>query len=392
MTSRTRLWVLLVSTPVIAFAIIGGYLGQAVGRDETFQHLRVFSDVVDLVVDNYVEPVDVKQAMRGAMRGLADGLDADSAFLGADLVKAIESNSNPGAADLGVELRRQYYLRVVSVRDGSPAAKAHLRAGDYIRAIDGRSTRDMSAYEGARLLKGAPASKVSLLVLRGNTADPHEVAMVRERIAAPGVSSRMANTSTGYVRIPEFAPDTAARVKQAFDTLAKSGAARFIVDVRGAAAGDVDFGIATARLFVKNGTITVKQSKGGKTGVKEPVAAQATDGAIEAPVVLLVDQGTGGAAELFAAALDGNKRTELIGERTLGRAARQQLVKLPDGSGLLLSNVLYLTPASEQIHEKGLIPDVEVDQPDVEFGAQAPPGDPTLDAALARLAAEKKAA
>ncbi len=392
MTARTRLWVLLVSTPVIAFAIIGGYLGQAVGRDETFQHLRIFSDVVDLVVDNYVEEVDVRQAMRGAMRGLADGLDADSAFLTADLVKALESDSSPGAADIGVELRRQYYLRVVSAREGSPAAKAGLRTGDYIRAIDGRATRDMSAFEGARLLKGAPGSKVSLLVLRGPAVDPHEVALVRERIAPATVTSRMANPATGYVRVGEFAPDAPARVKQAFDTLAKTGAAGFVVDLRGTVSGDLDQGIAMARLFVPSGTLTVKQTKAGKESVKEPVTAQAADAVIAAPVVLLVDQGTGGAAELFAAALDGNKRTELIGERTLGRAARQQLVKLPDGSGLLLSNVLYLTPSSEPIHEKGLLPDVAVAQPDVEFGAQPPAGDPALDAAVARLIAEKKAA
>lgn len=394
MTARTRLWILLVSTPIIAFAIIGGYLGQAVGRDETFANLRIFEDVVELVVDNYVEPVDIKQAMRGAMRGLADGLDSDSAFLTADVVKAVESNANLGPADIGVEVRRQFYLylRVVSVRDASPAAKAGLRPGDYIRAINGRATRDMSAVEGARLLKGAAGSKVDLLVLRSNAADPHQVALTRERIAPLTVTSRIVNPGTGYVRVGEFAADTPSKVKQAFDTLARGGAARFIVDVRGTAAGDPDHGLALSRLFVKSGTLAVKQTKGGKDPVREPIAAAAGDGAITAQVILLVDQGTGGAAELFASALDSNKRADLIGERTLGRAARQQLVKLPDGSGLLISNVQYLTPSNDAIHEKGLTPDVPVDQPDVEFGAQAPPGDRTLDAALARLAAEKKAA
>jgi carboxyl-terminal processing protease len=391
MTSRTRLWVLLVSTPVIAFAIIGGYLGQAVGRDETYQHLRIFSDVVDLVVDNYVEEVDVKQAMRGAMRGLADGLDADSAFLTPELVKAAEGADNAGAADIGVVLRRQYYLRVVSARDGSPAAKAGLRTGDYIRAIDGKATRDMSAFEGARLLRGSAGSKVNLLVLRGNAADPHELTVVRERITGADVTSRMANASTGYIRVLEFANDAPAKIKQAVDSLGKTGATSYVIDLRGTAAGDVDQGVATARLFVKSGTLAVKQTRQDKGTRDEPMNAQPSDGAIAAPVVLLVDQGTGGAAELFAAALDGNNRTELIGERTLGRAARQQLVKLPDGSGLLISSTKYLTPKNEAIHEKGLTPDVPVDQPDVEFGAQPPAGDPTLDRALARLA-EKKAA
>src|SRR5688500_5356487 len=159
MTARTRLWVLAVSTPVIAFTLIGGYLGQAMTRDEMYRNLAIFGDVFDLVVDNYVEEVDVQKAMRGAMRGLADGLDPESAFLSADLVKAMESKETP-AADIGVELPRQYYLRIVSARDGSPAARAGLRSGDYIRAIDGRATRDMSAFEGSRLLAGAPGSKV----------------------------------------------------------------------------------------------------------------------------------------------------------------------------------------------------------------------------------------
>jgi carboxyl-terminal processing protease len=392
MTSRTRLWVLLVSTPVIAFTLIGGYLGQAMAaKDDTLQHLRVFEDVVSLVLNNYVEEVDVKQAMRGAMRGLADGLDADSAFLTPELVKTFESNTDPGPADIGVELVRQYYLRVVSAREGSPAAKAGLRTGDYIRAIDGKATRDMSAFEGTRLLHGAPGSKIMLLVIRGNAADPHEMTLVRERQAGAEVTSRMADTSTGYVRVHEFTKESATRIKQAFDTLAKSGASRVIVDLRGTARGDLDNGLSAARLFVKAGTLSVKQTK----SAKETIAAATGDGAIASRIVLLTNPGTSGAAEVFAAALNGNKRAELVGERTLGRAARQKLVKLPDGSGLLLSITRYQTPDGKDIHEKGLAPEVEVDEPDVEFGSTPPPGDPILERALKVIAgemAEKKAA
>jgi carboxyl-terminal processing protease len=387
MTSRTRIWVLLISTPIIAFAVLGGYLGQVLAKDDTYQHLRVFEDVVSLVLNNYVEEVDVKRAMGGAMRGLADGLDADSGYITPDLVKAIESNQPNGPADIGVEVSRQYYLRVVSVRDGSPAAKAGLRSGDFIRAIDGKATRDMSSYEGSRLLHGSQGSKVMLLVIRGNAADPHEVSLTRERPSTMDVSSRMADGSTGYVRVLAFTKDTPARLKQVFDTLTKSGASRFVIDLRDSASGDVDDGIAAARLFVKSGTLAVKQSK----GAKEVVTAQPNDGAITARVVLLVDPGTAGPGEVFAAALDGNNRAELIGEHTLGRAARQQLIKLPDGSGLLLTNLRYQTPAGKDIHEKGLEPDVAVDAPDVEFGSEPPTSDPILEKAL-QVVAEKKAA
>lgn len=388
MTSRTRLFVLAISTPVIAFAVIGGFLGQAMTRDDTYQHLRVFEDVVQLVLSNYVEEVDVNRAMKGAMMGLADGLDADSAYLTPALVKSVEANESAGAADVGLELTRQYYLRVVSARDGSPAARAGLRTGDYVRGINGRPTRDMTAYEGNRLLYGAAGTKVTLLVIRGNAADPHEIELVRERRSGPEVTSRMADASTGYLRIIDFSTQTPALLKQNVDTLARSGAQKYIVDVRGASRGDLDDGLGAARLFVRTGTLAVRESKGNQ---REVVAAQAGDGAITAPVVLLTDAGTSGPGEVFAAALDGNDRAALIGGDTIGRAARQRMVKLPDGSGLWLSHIRYLTPDGAQLHEKGLEPDVEVDQPEVEFGSEAPTEDITLQRALEYLAGKKAA-
>jgi len=387
MTSRTRLWVLLISTPVIVFAILGGYLGQVMAKDDTYQHLRVFEDVVSLVLNNYVEEVDVKKAMKGAMNGLADNLDADSGFLPSTVASAYEASAPAGPADVGIELSRQYYLRVISVRDGSPAAKAGIRSGDFIRAIDKRSTKDISIYEGDRMLHGQPGSKVSLLVIRGNAADPHEIDLTRERGAAPELTSKMADATTGYIHIVEFSKRAPVQVKQAIDALAKTGATRYILDLRGATRGDLDDGLAAARLFVKTGTLAVRESKANK----ETVSAQTGDGAVAAPVVLLVDQSTARAGEVFAAALDGNKRAEMIGEHTVGSAAKQRLVKLPDGSAMLLSYLRYLAPDGNAIHEKGLQPEVQVDEPDVEFGATAPTTDPTLQRAVEYFT-QKKAA
>lgn len=382
MTSRSRTVVLAVSTLIMAFAFVGGYLGQAMAKDDTYQHLRVFEDVVSLVLNNYVEPVDVRDAMQGAMRGLADGLDPESSYLPPALVKSLEANDRGGPAEVGLDLTRQYYLRVVGARDGSPAARAGLRPGDFIRAIDNRPTRDMSAYEGARLLRGAPGSKVSLLVIRGNAADPHVVDLVREPVTGPDVTSRMANRTVGYIRVAEFSAESPARLKQAIDTLTKTGATRFIVDVRGTSRGDLDHGVAAARLFVSNASLAVRLTRGDQ---REVIAAAAGDGAVTAPVALLVDQGTSGAAEVFAAALAGNDRADLVGTNTLGRAARQRLVKLPDSSGLWLTHVRYLTPDNDPIHETGLEPDVMVDQAEVEFGSAPPAVDATLQKALDHL-------
>ena len=386
MTSRNRRLILIVSTLIMVFAFVGGYLGQTIAKNDTYQHLRVFEDVVSLVLNNYVEPVDVREAMKGAMKGLTDGLDPDSAFLTPDLVRNLESNDAGGAAEVGLDVTRQYYLRVVSARDGSPAARAGLRPGDFIRAIDKRPTRDMSAFEGVRLLRGAPGSKVALLVIRGNAADPHEIELTRERLTPPATTSRMANATTGYIRVAEFSAATTAQLQQAVGTLTKSGATRFVIDLRGTSRGDLDEGLAAARLFVKDGPLAVKLTRGG---AKETVASRPGDGAITAPMALLVDQGTAYAAEVFAAALEEDDRADLVGFNTLGRAARQRLVKLPDQSGLWLTYVRYLTPDANPIHETGLEPDVEVEYTEIEFGSDPPAGDAALQKALEHVATKK---
>jgi carboxyl-terminal processing protease len=384
MKSRGRLLVLMISVPVLAFAVIGGFMGRAMAQQESYQFLRIFEDVVTLIVNNYVEEVQPDKVMRGAMHGLADGLDPDSAYLDADQVKLFEAKDTTPVGQTGLELTRQYYLRVVAARDGSPASRAGLRPGDYIRAIEGQSTRDTSVYQGMRLLSGKPGTKVTLAVLRGNAAEPHTVELTREQLPAIPVKGRGLQSGVGLVRVSEFAKPTVDQIRSEVAALTKGGATRLVIDVRGTAFGDVESGLAAARLFVPSGTLAFRQER-GKT--KEPIAAASGDGSITLPIALLTDNGTSGAAELFAAALTGNKRAALIGERTLGRAARQRLVRLPDGSGLLLTHLLYLTPSEAVINEKGLTPDIAVDQPDVEFGQPAPATDTTIDKAIEHLTA-----
>jgi len=382
MKIRGRVLVLAISMPVIAFAVIGGFMSKAVAREQSYQYLRIFEDVVSLILNNYVEEVNVDKVMHGAMHGLADGLDPDSAYLDVAQVKVLDKGDAGGAAQTGLEITRQYYLRVVAARDGSPAAKAGLMPGDYIRAIDGQSTRDVTVYEGQRLLRGRPGTKVHLTVLRGNAAEPHEIDLPREELSAISVKSKITAPGVGYLRIAEFTRNTPDQIKNEISSLTKSGAKSVVIDLRGTAFGDIDNGLAAARLFVKNGVLTYRQDRGKE---KEAVSAVAGDGAITVDTVLLTDNGTSNGAEIFAAALAGNKRARLIGERTLGRAARQKLVRLPDGSGLMLTHLIYMTPASVAIHEKGLVPDIAVEQPDIDFGQPAPATDATLQKAIESL-------
>jgi carboxyl-terminal processing protease len=389
MTSRTRFIAILVSAPIIAFTVIGGLLGHAMARaDDTYANLRVFNDVISLIMSNYVEQPNMDGVMRGAMRGLAEGLDSDSAYLTPAQARQAETGDQAGPADVGITLTHQYYLRVVATRDDSPAARAGIRPGDYVRLVDSRPTRDMSALEAQRLLAGPTGSKVKLTVIRGgSTTEPHVVELTREAPQTVDVKSRQQGDGIGYVRVAAFGRRTSEQLRSQIASLSKAGATRLIVDVRNSSTGDLAEGVAAARLFVGSGTIAVRESR---SNGQVKIAAEKGDGAVTLPVTLLVDTGTSGPAEVFAAALAGNKRAELVGERTIGRTGVQELVKLPDGSALWITSTRYLTPAGAQLQAKGLEPDVVVDQPEGEFGAAAPP-DAILQRAIEKLSTKKAA-
>lgn len=380
MTSKTRLIVLLVSTPIIVFVLLGGVLNRVLaGQDTSYQHLRLFDEVVSLVMRDYVEPVKNERIIRGALQGLAEGLDADSAWLAPAQASVISRGQSSGPASVGLELTRQYYLRVIAARDGSPAAKAGLATGDYIRAINGAPTRELSVWAGQQALRGAPGSKVTLTVLRGNAAEPHEITLVREQAPPSTVSGTLPRPGVGLIRIASFTDRTATEVRQQALSLRKQGAHHLIVDLRRTAEGAPALGFASARLFVAAGTLGARE---GRTVPKQVTSTASGDGIITLPVTVLTDNGTSQAAEVFAAALRGNTRATLVGERTLGRAASQELVPLPDGSALWLSTARFLAPDGTAIHGKGLTPDTAVAEPEIEFGATRGEADPILDKAL----------
>lgn len=379
MTTRTRILVLTLTTPLVVFTLVGGLLGQQRTTPGAYPHLRVFDDVVSLIFGSYVEEPNADTVLDGAMLGLAEGLDPDSSYLDAEQVKLFESARNSAPGWTGLALTRQYYLRVVAARDGSPAAQAGLHTGDYIRAIDGKSTRHMSLNEGERLLRGPVGSKVMLTVLRGSQTDTHEVPLTRVAPMAADVTSRLAAPGLGLVRVVAFTDRTADQVRQAVDQVTGQGATQLLIDLRHTADGEPALGAEAARLFVKAGTLAIREARGQG---QQKTEARPGDGSVTVPVTLLTTNGTSQAAEVFAAALVDNDRAKTVGERTLGRAAAQKLVKLPDGSGLWLTYARWLSPKGTAIHGTGLVPAVPVAEPDLEFGAPPSTEDPILDKAI----------
>jgi carboxyl-terminal processing protease len=379
--SRTRWIVFFVSTPLVLLVAVGGLLGATnIARPQQgFPHLLVFQDVVSLIINGYVEEVDIDAVMAGAMRGLADGLDSSSAYLTPDEVRTIDTGEPLPRGDVGLVITRQFYLRVVGVRDGSSADRAGLETGDFIRMIDGEPTRDMSALAGTRLLRGTPGSTVDVLIIRTNPADPHEFALTREVLDDVSISGRRLPGGEAYIRVSSFGPGTAAALGDEIDALAAAAEHGVVIDLRGTANGSAVEGIAAARHFVSEGTLAVLTERHGPETVTD---AHAGDGAETMPVVLIVSNGTAHAAEIFAAALAGNDRAEIVGAPTAGLASLQRLVRLPDGHGLWMTYARYVTPDRDPIHGRGVVPDVVVLVPIVEFDDDPPATDEPLDKAL----------
>lgn len=388
MSPKSRWLLFFISTPLVVVAAVGGLLGAPKTPQKGFEHLRVFEDVVSLITGAYVVDVDPDKVMEGAMRGLAESLDPSSAYLPPAEVALVENNTPLGAGDPGLVVARQFYLRVLGVKDGSPAAKAGLRSGDYIRAIDGKPTRDMSSFTGTRMLRGAPDTTVKVLIIRGNAAEPHEVTLTRAKLDGPTVSGEyVAKDTTGVIRIRTFDATTPAAVRDTATKLQQQGAKGLVIDLRGVADGAYDAAIDTAKVFVASGTIATRAGRDNAN--KEVITAPAGGSALTLPVVVMQSFGTSGPAEVFIAALTDNQRGETIGERTAGLAAEQHLVPLPDRYGLWMTYRRYFTAGGAVILEKGLAPQVVAEEPNVDFGDAAPAADDMRAKAIERVKAAK---
>ena len=384
MSTKTRWIIALASLPVIAFTLIGGYLGRVSAGENTYRHLRIFEDVVSLISNNYVEEVDLDEVMQGALRGLAEGLDSDSAYLLEEDVDRLERGGVLPEGKVGLTVTRRYYTQVVATRDGSPAAAAGILPGDFVRAIDGEPTRFMSAIEADRRLHGQPGSTVTVSLIRGRTQEPYDITLERNTTANLEVTGRLLDTTNaiGIVRIPSFHNDVATQVSDVITALTAQGASRLVIDVRNAATGSYPNALDTARLFIDDGTLVILQEQGG---TKTSVEASQTGTRIDSPMTLLINYGSSGPAELFVAALSDRELAKAVGQRTAGRVGLQKLVRLPDGTGLWLSYARYLTASEEPIHLYGIQPSIPVPIEAPELGEPLSADDPILDRAVEEM-------
>lgn len=394
MSHRTRLGIALASTLVIGYLFVGSLLSRVMG-DTSYGQLAIFNEVVRLVLEAYVEPVNLDRAMAGARLGLTEALDGDSAYLDAEELRLFQQPVKEGDAEVGLALTRRFgYLMVVGARPGSPAERASIRPGDVVKSIDGRHTRPLAPPTGERLLRGAPGSVVKLVLLRAG-GEPIDVSLTRERLSTVPPRGKLLEDGAGYLKVTEFQPRVADDVRAEVESLKRSGAKRFVLDLRGAAFGAPAEGVKVAEIFVRGGVLAKLDSA---RGVEQLLQGDPARVAWEGPMAVLVDNGTAGAGEIVAGAILDAGRGELVGEPTFGRAGVQKVVLLPEG-GILLTTGKYTTPKGTVINGRGLTPSVAVararDDDDEPAEAASSAKDPILDKALEVLkneGAAKKAA
>jgi carboxyl-terminal processing protease len=377
MRFKTKIAIVVFSTIIAFYAIVGSFMsksGQVVARGSQYGQLQIFDEVLSHIIRDYVDQPDLEKVRIGSLRGLAEGLDPYSAYLTPEQVKQYDPKANRGETGL-VLSKVGGYAYAVAVLKGSPAEQAGVRSGDFIEYVGKVPSRDLSLYDIEQLLSGQPGTTAEVRILHQGV--PHKITLTRAKIVQPSVESRIEETGIGYLKITTLADGKAAEVKTALNDLISKGAQKIVLDLRGAANGRIQEGVAVANLFTANGTIARILGKADKE--TETFAADASKVVFNGPVTVVIDRSTAGPAEVIAAAIRDQKRGELVGERTFGTGSDQQLFKLSDEGALLITTAKYAPAAGKAFMEEPVNPTVKVDRI-VEADTILPDGDDDDDA------------
>jgi carboxyl-terminal processing protease len=370
MSFRTKFALILLSATLAVYTVVGGWISTRAQQpaNNPNDQLRIFESVLQHIQNDYVDDPDMAKVRAGALRGLAYGLDPYSTYLTPEQVRDFNERAKSNQVGIGAELSQvASFLYVIAPMKGSPADQAGIRAGDIIEYIDGKATRDISLYDAKQLLNGASGSEVKLRVLRANSR-PLTLAVKRGSYRAPAAEARLEAGKIGVLKVNSFAVGEAAEARARVGDLIKQGAQKIIVDLRGTAGGSIDEAVAVANLFIKDGMLAQTSGREGKalkTFAADPKAA-----IFSGPVVALIDSGTAGAAEVVASALLERNRGDVVGEKSFGAGAEQQLFTLRGGDGLLLTTVKWASASGksflgEDRSHSGVNPSVEVKRPEV---------------------------
>jgi carboxyl-terminal processing protease len=364
MPKISKILLLAVSVVLVVTVFLGvnstGVRAASEPQDGAYRQINVYSEVLRHIQTDYVEQPNIAAVTNGALRGLLESLDADSSYLTPEDYKAYKAEK-AGKAQVGINVSKRYgYASVVSVVPGSPADKAGINDGDIIEAIGPADTRDLSLAMIQLLLEGQPGSGLTLSVVRARRGPaPDKIELTRVAPSLPPVGETLyENSSILYLKPGVLDHDHVQQVEVKLKGMPKAGNKKVLLDLRDVAAGDMPEATRLANFFLKDGTIAMLE---GQKVQKQTFTADASKSInVTAPVVVLVNRGTAGPAELVAAALLENKRAELVGEKTFGEGAQQKTFELPDGAALILSVAKYESPSGKKLQDDGVTPGVLV--------------------------------
>ena len=329
-------------------------------RNATYSQLEVFSNILSLLQDNYVEEIDAKETLNGAIRGLLYSLDPHSAYLEPESLKELQEETQGQFSGIGIEITiRDDVLSIISPIEGTPADQAGLKAKDIIVEINGEKTKEMGAYEAVKRLRGPKGSKVTISIFREGWDELQTFTLERDIIPLNSVKAYFLEPGFAYSRITNFQSHTTSDYIEALDRISTEEPIRgLILDLRNNPGGLLNQAVSISDLFLTEGMIV--STKGRTEDQNMLFKARSAEQELNYPLVVLVNEGSASASEIVAGAIQDHKRGIIVGTRTFGKGSVQTIIPLPGGAGLRLTTAKYYTPSGKSIQALGISPDVEV--------------------------------
>lgn len=327
---------------------------------EEVKIIRVYTDVLKLVEENYVDNPDKKQLLYGSLRGMLSALDPYSTFFTPEEYKEFTSETQGEFGGLGIEITMENNkLLVVSPIEDTPAYRAGIKTGDWIVEIDGEPTDKMTLIQAVKKMRGKPGTKVTLTIFRKGVEKPFKVELTRDMIKIKSVKTKeLEDGKIGYIRLTQFQENSAEEFQKALNQFKnKQG---LIIDLRNNPGGLLTSAVAISDMLLPKGKLIV-YTQGRNPNSKEEFFSQSEPIIpVNVPVAVIVNKGSASASEILTGALKDNKRAIIVGDTTFGKASVQSLIPLPDGSGVKLTVAHYYTPNGNMIMNKGILPDIVV--------------------------------
>ena len=352
-----------ISVALVLVVFLGGFVSNGVRagsqNDGVYRQMGVYEEVLHKVQSDYVTDPNINKVTNGALHGLLESLDSDSSYLTPEENAAYKAHQNEGTAQVGLNVSRRFgYATVVSVMPGSPVEKEQIGDGDIIESIGGQSTRELSLAMVRLMLEGKPGTEVTFSVVRPGKAEPQKVTLTRKQVEAPALSEQQyENSSILYLKPVVLTRDRVAEIEARLKEMPRNGNKKVLLDLRDVTEGDPAQAIRLANAFLQSGTIA---SLEGQKVPKQTFTADPSKFITGAPLVLLVNHGTAGPAELVAAAILDNKRGDLVGDRSFGDGTVQKTIELPDGAAVILSVAKYEGPSGKPIQDQAVTPNIVV--------------------------------